>query len=167
MIMTMTMNDNDVDDDNDDDEDIDDNDAIRARPRHATQFYTKRFAAAREPRPRCNLSSVREGTKIKKMMMISSVLKFLLGNVSITKLISKIYLAILSLRRQRKPRQLLTGTVKFNDLILLLQFSRWLRWYSFARRFSHQKTDTNMMRLLFVPGHFLYIFSVAKKRTTF
>ena len=43
---------------------------------------------------RCNLSSVREGTRIKKMM-ISSVLKFPLGNVSITKLISERYLATL------------------------------------------------------------------------
>ena len=57
---------------------------------HAT--HPAAAAAAREPRPRCNLSSVREGTRIKKMM-ISSVLKFPLGNVSITKLTSERYLA--------------------------------------------------------------------------
>ena len=58
---------------------------IYAHP-HAT--HPVAAAAAREPRRRCNLSSVREETRIKKMMT-RSVLKFPKGNVSITKLISE------------------------------------------------------------------------------
>ena len=61
----------------------------------ALRYDTIRYAPRRRRRTRAclrrNLSSVREETRIKKMMMISLVLKFPLGNVSVPKLIIERY----------------------------------------------------------------------------